>query len=98
MPRQTKTSVENNFTGGLKTEFTGLNFPENACTDCDNTVFSLLGNITRRKGFDFETNASFTPLDRSVAALSTFIWENAGGDGSTKLFVVQVGLTIYFYK
>lgn len=98
MPRQTKTSVENNFTGGLKTEFTGLNFPENACTDCDNTVFSLLGNITRRKGFDFEANASFNDLEPTGRAISTFIWENAGGDGNTKLFVYQVGQNLIFYK
>ena len=29
MPQQPSASIENNFTGGLKTEFTGLNFPEN---------------------------------------------------------------------
>lgn len=33
MPRSAAITVENNFTKGLITEFTAMNFPENAITE-----------------------------------------------------------------
>lgn len=96
MPAQT--SIENNFVGGLKTEFTGLNFPENACTDVDNCVFSLVGDVNRRFGFDYEVNNTQTSIDRTGKALSTYKWNNAGGDGTTQIVVEQVGNILYFYR
>lgn len=98
MANQPKVSVENNFVGGLKTEFTGLNFPENACTDTENCVFSLIGDVNRRLGIDYETNYAQNTVDRTGCAISTYKWNNAGGDGSTQFVVEQVGGTIYFYK
>lgn len=92
-------SVENNFTAGLKTEYTGLNFPENACTDVDNCVFSLIGDVTRRLGIDYEENYTLKTLqNRSGKAVTYFKWDNAGGDGETQILVIQVGATLYFYK
>ncbi|HXB13191.1 MAG TPA: hypothetical protein VNZ45_14490, partial [Bacteroidia bacterium] len=90
--------LENNFTGGLKTEFTGLNFPENSCTATSNCTFFHTGAVFRRNGFDYESGFTINNINRTNSAISTFIWTNAGGDGSTKLYVVQIGLTIYFYQ
>ena len=102
MPNQPQASIENNFTGGLKTEFTGLNFPENACTAASNCVFSIIGDVNRREGFDFEENFTLnnTPSPTGVAgsvAISTYKWNNAGGDGETQIVVQQVGGGLYFY-
>ncbi len=94
----TKTSVQNNFTKGLLTEFSGLNFPENACTATSNCIFNRQGNVTRRKGIDYENNFTLTQIDRTEKATSTYRWLNAGGDGETQLLVVQVGPTLYFYE
>lgn len=98
MPRQAKTSIENNFSGGLKTEFTVLNFPENACTDTDNCVFNLSGEVIRRLGIDHEENRLSTNFDRTNRAISSYIWNNAGGDGNTRLYVLQTGSTLRFYN
>lgn len=98
MPQMQASSVENNFTGGLKTEFTGLNFPENACTDADNVVFTLIGDVIRREGIDLELNHTNTTLTRTDLAISTFKWENVGGDGSTRVFVAQVGTNLHFWR
>lgn len=98
MPRSTGSTIENNFSKGLLTEFTALNFPENACTDTDNCVFSHIGNVTRRLGIDYEVNRTITNIDRTGLAISYYKWNNAGGDGNTKVFVEQVGGTIYFYS
>jgi len=98
MARQAATSAESNFICGLKTEFTGLNFPENACTETDNCVFSLIGDVYRRSGFDYETNRTLTTINRSLAAISSYKWNNAGGDGNTKVLVQQVGDTLHFYR
>jgi len=98
MPRKAATSIENNFSGGLKTEFTVLNFPENSCTDTDNCVFSLTGEVTRRLGIDHEENRVSANFDRSNMAINSYIWNNAGGDGTTRLYVLQVGHTLRFYK
>lgn len=91
-------SVENNFLGGLKTEFTGLNFPENACTATENCVFSLIGDVTRRLGIDYETNYNLKSISNSEQAISSYKWNNAGGDGSTQIVVLQVGGTLYFFE
>lgn len=91
-------SIENNFVGGLKTEFTGLNFPENAATETYNCVFEKKGNVRRRLGFDYETNYTLTAIDRDDVALSTYKWDNAGGDGSVEVLVLQVGGTLHFFR
>ncbi len=98
MPQQVTTAVENNFTKGLITESTGLNFPENAATDTDNCIYSLIGDVTRREGIDFELNRSFNPITESGKAKNTYKWNNAGGDGNTQIVVTQIGSTLFFYK
>ena len=98
MPRQTSTSIENNFSGGLKTEFTALNFPENACTDTDNCVFDLTATVSRRLGIDYEDNYLLATIDRTDKAISSYKWNNAGGDGNTQVYVLQVGSTLHFYS
>ncbi len=98
MPQQVSQSIENMFTGGLKTEYTGMNFPEHAATDTDNCVYSLVGNVNRRLGFDYEANYSTTAITRTNKAMATYKWNNVGGDSTTQLIVTQVGSTLYFYK
>lgn len=90
-------SFQNNFTAGLKTEFTGLNFPPNAATDTDNCIFTMQGDVVRRFGFDFELNHSFLK-PTSTGAVSSYRWLNAGGDGETQIYVLQVGSSLNFYK
>lgn len=97
MPLIPSASIENNFIGGLKTEFTGLNFPENSSTDCDNVVFEVTGDVNRRWGFDYEDNYTFQTVDRTGKAMSSYVWSNVAGNGSTKFLVKQIGSTLYFY-
>lgn len=99
MPQQALTAVENNFTGGLKTEFTALNFPENACTEVDNCYFSTIGEVSRRLGVDKElTAAAPTTVVYGNRAKKTFIWKNAGGMSNVDLVVVQIGSNLFFYR
>ena len=98
MPQQVTTAVQNDFTKGLVTEFTGLNFPENACTDTDNCDFTLVGDVTRRLGIDFEVNGNPSNISRVGQAVNTYKWKNVGGDGNTQLIVTQVGSLLYFWS
>src|SRR5882672_248090 len=98
MPNQPQLSIEKDFTGGLKTEFTGLNFPENACTAATNTVFSIIGEANRREGIDYEANYQVNTLVSSTSkAINTYKWNNVGGDGLTQIVVNQIDSTLYFY-
>jgi hypothetical protein len=92
-------SIQNTFTAGLKTEFTGLNFPENAATETQNCIYTLIGDVLRREGIDFEAN----PLGQTLGnlnsvATSSYEWKNVGGDGLTEILVIQVGTTLSFFK
>ncbi len=99
MPQQQPSpSVENHFIAGLKTEFTGLNFPENAATDTQNCVYTLIGDVNRRGGIDYETNAIGNAINAPSVARSSYKWLNAGGDGSTQILVEQIGNILYFFK
>jgi hypothetical protein len=97
MARQVLTSVENSFLNGFVTEATGLNFPENAVTDCANVVFDNKGEVTRRLGFDFESPSTplvYTPDDKAV---HEYVWEAAGGDGDNTILVQQIGRYVHFF-
>lgn len=98
MPQTAAISVENNFTKGLITEATALNFPENAATDCDNCEFSIVGDVHRRLGMDYEANYLLAPVDATNQAVSTYKWNNVGGTGSVQFYVSQIGNVVYFYN
>src|SRR5258708_9807428 len=98
MPQQVLNSVENNFTKGLITEFTGLNFPENAATDSDNTEYTIIGDVVRREGIDVEINGTSNSVLRTGSAISSYKWNNVSGDGVTQIVVEQIGATLYFYR
>lgn len=98
MPQTLQPYVENNFTQGLKTEFTGLNFPENAATDTDNCIYTLTGEVLRRSGIDAETGYFIKNNSRLDQAITTYKWRNAGGDGITEILVEQIGNILFFYK
>jgi hypothetical protein len=97
---QNTSYVQNSFVGGFKTEFTGLNFPENSCTSVENFIFTITGDATRRGGFDFEANYNGITgtLGFSGQAFVLYKWNNVGGDGLTEMVVNQVGQYLYFYK
>src|SRR5678810_222275 len=98
MPRQQAIAITNNFNKGLITEASGLNYPENACVDTYNCTFDYLGTASRRLGIDYESNFTQTTVDRTNQAITTYIWNNVGGDGNTRLFVVQIGPNLYYYN
>lgn len=98
MPLQLATSVENNFTKGLITQSIGLDFPENAATDTDNCEYTLVGEVLRRLGIDREVNGSNQLIDRTGIGVNAYKWNNAGGDGTTQLVVVQMGRNVVFYN
>src|SRR5712671_501170 len=98
MAQQPSPAVENHFIAGLKTEYTGLNFPENAATDTSNCVYTLIGDVNRRGGINYETNFVLNNINSNNVARSSFRWLNAGGDGTSQILVQQIGNTLYFYK
>lgn len=98
MVRSSGTAVEQNFVNGLVTEATGMNFPENACTDASNVVFKETGEVTRRLGFDYETAYQLNSITRSNSAVVEYEWKAAGGSGNVNFVVQQVGNVISFYR
>jgi hypothetical protein len=98
MPRQSGSSVENNFIKGLITESTPLSFPENSCTDALNVDFDLTGRITKRRGFDYEESFKMvTTNNPGTDAVTEYVWRSVGGDGNRSFMVQQKGRYVYFY-
>lgn len=98
MARTKATSVEKAFIGGLITDFTAINFPENSCTETENVRFEPSGEVIRREGFDWEDNYEFRNINRTGNVVTSYLWKEVNGNGNTNLFVVQVGATLYFYE
>lgn len=96
--QQQNIAAMNAFNKGVKTEFTGLNYPEDAATSASNCIFNRIGNTTRRPGINYEANFAQQTINRTSLAISTYRWNNVGGDGSTRVLVTQIGTLLYFYK
>lgn len=99
MSRASGTSVENNFVKGFLTEFSGFNFPENACEETLNCVFSQSGNVSRRLGLELEIVSSPPTVTYTTDSVYTsFVWKSAGYRSENSFVVHQIDTTLHFYK
>lgn len=102
MAQVAATKLYNNFTKGLITEASPLTYPENACSDIDNCVLYIKGNVKKRFGFDFEEDYSYssyslTTAQLDVTAIQEYQWQNVNKLTNLNFLVLQVGLTLRFY-
>lgn len=97
MARTAATKVDKNFSGGFVSDFTALNFPENACTETLNCVFEPSGRVKRRLGFDWEANFEIKEIELGNNVVTSYFWKEVNGNGNINLYVVQVGSNLYFY-
>lgn len=112
MPRSTAVSIENNFSRGLITEATAMNYPENSVVETQNCIFEKNGKVVRRFGIDFESNYTVTSLtDMGVMgealapedyfenlAFAEFEWTTVNNDGNISFLVAQIGNILTFYE
>ncbi len=98
MPRSVGNTVENSFIQGLITEATGLNFPEQACADTQNCIFDQRGIVSRRRGFDYEADATTSNQTRSNSVIVEYVWNSVAGTGTINFVVVQIGSLLHFYN
>lgn len=98
MPRQAQVKVDNSFVGGLITENSPLNFPDNAATETWNCVFDETGRVSRRLGFDVEKAYNTNSVTISTDGVFTeFVWHAVAGVGTTSFLVQQQGSTLHFW-
>ena len=102
MPTAEQHQFFTNFTKGLNTEATPLNFPENTAQELDNFDLFRTGEIKRRLGLDFEDAYTVRPettpaADADTAAMSLHEWKAVNGKGDVNFLVVQVGTKLFFH-
>lgn len=97
MTRSAATAIENNFSKGLITEATGLNYPENSCVATWDCEFDFYGRVARRLAFDFEFGYQTNTISKTASAINSYHWKNVTGDGVVSFIVTQVGGVLCFY-
>lgn len=100
MARGASQTVDNNFTKGLITEFTAMNFPENAITEGDNCVYSERGSVTRRLGMEYENGKTIHTLSTLTVlpnCFTEFKWHSVDSVGTTSFVVQQMGNYLRFF-
>ena len=94
--------VVNTHIGGLITEASPLNFPENATTDELNCSLLHRGNRRRRLGVDYEKDSTLstttlTDAEAKSQSISSDVWTSVRGSGTRNFQVVQIDTTLHFY-
>lgn len=103
MARQIQAVEVNKFNAGLITDASPLTTPDNSSLDEDNMVLNVDGSRNRRLGMNYESgfvNIPSAVQDASSVniAISSYRWDNAGGNPDTSILVVQVGNELKFMK
>jgi hypothetical protein len=103
MARQMQTVEINKFSGGLITDASPLTTPENCSLDEDNMVLNIDGSRNRRLGLDYEVGhvgigSNVGPANTQDVSVSTFRWDNAGGDPGMSILVTQFGNDLRFSR
>jgi hypothetical protein len=102
MPRNVAPLEQNTFVAGLVTEASPLTFPPNASLDEENFNLNRNGSRSRRLGFDLEDNYVEIETTATVPSnfelmISSFKWQNVGGNPSKTFIVIQIGKQLSFF-
>lgn len=93
MPRASLIKNHFEFSKGKLTEFTGLNFPENALTVATNVDINFKGEVSRRKGLDYHPSASISTRESSEilskTGLQAWVWEDSDIDGENDVLIMK---------
>lgn len=93
----------NKFNAGLITDASPLTTPDNSSLDEDNMVLNIDGSRNRRLGLDYETGYDLISTNVSDGesipiAVTSYRWDNAGGDPEKSIEVVQMGNELKFFQ
>lgn len=100
---RTSSAIEvNKFIAGLITDANPLTFPDNASIEEENFILNIDGSRERRLGLDLEEDpvtitTSIVDGGEDEPAVSTYKWDNAGGDPDKAILVIQLGNEIKFF-
>lgn len=99
MPQQKfSQTIKAKFNKGLLTEFSELNFPDEASIDELNCSLFKAGNRSKRQGIALETGSTPTTETYTAGTLfHTTSWTNVAGDADLEYLVVQAGNKLRFY-
>lgn len=102
MPRSSVPIEVNHFVAGFISDANPLTFPDNASIEEENMILNIDGSRQRRLGLDFEDGyqeitTTIANADTVDVAVSSFKWDNAGGDPETSILVVQTGSELRFH-
>lgn len=89
-----------NFIGGLNTEASALNFPENASLDEVNFDLKRNGTREKRLGIDkksADTYSSAIYKSPDDIAMQSYLWENIGASSTEVIHIIQVGRYLHCY-
>lgn len=99
MARGQSTKLYRTFNKGLITEAGFLTYPENASTDELNTVLSVKGSRSRRKGLTEEPNGGAVEVFGNQSFTTTeFTWRAVADKGDISFLCVQVGTILHFFN
>lgn len=98
MPVEKTIKQFSNFSKGIMTESTPLNFPDNYALDEANLTLKVDGSRERRRGIEYESGYALTATTTTTASvgMSFYKWENADNNVLNTIGVVQVGQDLYF--
>lgn len=97
MTRSSAVAIENSFVKGLLTEATGLNFPENACTETYDCVFEHTGEVRRRLGIQLEDDFVLDDAHLTGNVIREFLWKSVAQNGEYTFLILQIGHKLNFF-
>ena len=102
MPRSGVQKTFFSFVGGLNTDASPMNTPENSAKVLNNVDLDIGGKISRRLGLDFEdgfllSTETYSSSDLKQDSIALGRWDSVEEDGDTNFFVVRIGNDLRFY-
>lgn len=102
MARQASAVEVNKFNAGLNTDSSPLTTPDNSSLEEENMVLNIDGSRNRRLGLDYEIDyeeveTTITSAESLKIGVSTYRWDNAGGDPEKSIEVIQFGNELKFF-
>ena len=89
------------FTAGLNTESSPLNFPPNSSLDEENYELLITRERRRRRGCRPEDGGILnitSNISSRAEAKSSYIWRSPGGDSNLVYTIIQAGTKLHFYN